>query len=244
MNASRREDIYGGADPGDAPAYSLTESARYLTVPRATLRCWFFGQAYPTRGERRRSQPVIVPADAGDGLLSFRNLVEAHVLSSLRTIHSIPLPRIRKAIDYLRKTTQTERPLIDVSLRVDGGKLFAQAFEGLLNLSAPGQMVLHGVIAEYLRRVEEEDDKVVRFYPFTRKRELSNPAVLRDQPKFVVITPRFGFGRPILAGTNIRTSVIAERYLAGESVADLAADYARSLGEVEEAIRSEFPAAA
>ncbi len=105
-------------------------------------------------------------------------------------------------------------------------------------------MALRGVIDAYLNRVEAEDKTVVRLYPFTRKRDLGNLETLQNQPRFIVITPRLGFGRPILAGTNIRTSIIAERYLAGESVAELAADYDRSPGEVEEAIRSEFPAVA
>jgi len=244
MSPVQTSDIYGGVDPGDAPAYSVTEAARYVSVPRATLSCWFFGQDYRAGGERRRSHPVISPANATTRMLSFRNLVEAHVLASLRTIHDVPLPRIREAIQYLQERANAERPLIDVSLLVGGGSLFAQSFTDLVEVSGRGQMTLQGVIGAYLSRVETEGDAVVRFYPFTRRHVPTDVESLRNQPKVVVITPLVGFGRPVLRGTNIRTSIIIERYLAGESVAELAADYDRSLGEIEEAIRSEFPAAA
>jgi uncharacterized protein (DUF433 family) len=49
-----------------------------------------------------------------------------------------------------------------------------------------------------------------------------------------------GFGRPVLLGTGVTTLSIAERFDAGESIEDLAADYGRPRGEIEEAIRCEL----
>jgi uncharacterized protein (DUF433 family) len=72
-----------------------------------------------------------------------------------------------------------------------------------------------------------------RLFPFTRKRQ-------PDEPKAVVIDPYVSFGRPVLAGTGIATAVVAERYKAGESIADLAEDYGRQALEIEEAIRCEL----
>jgi len=236
MSQPSRADIYGGMEPEDVPAYSVSEAALYVSVPRATLHSWFFGQS--------GFHSVLEPKGRGIRTLSFRNLVEAHVLSSLRTVHKVPLPKIRKAITYLRRETGAKQPLIDLSLRVNGSNLFAETIAGLVDLNKIGQMTFREVVSVYLQRVEHEGARVVRLFPFTRKREIADPARLASQPRFVVITPRIGFGRPVLAGTNIRTSIIAERYLAGESVADLAADYGRSAVEVEEAIRSEYPAAA
>ena len=57
----------------------------------------------------------------------------------------------------------------------------------------------------------------------------------------VVIDPRIAFGQPVIAGTGIRTSIIAERFEAGESIEELVAEYGRTAREIEEAIRSEFP---
>ena len=77
----------------------------------------------------------------------------------------------------------------------------------------------------------------LRLYPFTRKRQL-------EEPKVVVIDPFVSFGRPVLAGTGIPTAVIADRYKAGESIDQLADDYGRQRGEIEEAIRCELAEAA
>jgi len=71
---------------------------------------------------------------------------------------------------------------------------------------------------------------------FTRKREL-------DEPRVVVIDPEVSFGKPVLVGTGIPTSTVAERYKAGESVDDLAEDYDLERAKIEEAIRCELRAA-
>ena len=55
-----------------------------------------------------------------------------------------------------------------------------------------------------------------------------------------MIDPAVSFGRPVLVGTSIATTVVAERYQAGESIEDLASDYARPPAEIQEAIRCEF----
>src|SRR2546426_519700 len=111
------KDIYGGADPREVPAYRVSEAARYVRVPRATLRAWAFGQRGAGRG---RFQPVIAAQDAERGLLSFKNLVAAHVLSALRIQHQIPLQQLRKAIAYLREETGSGDPLFELPLLTDG----------------------------------------------------------------------------------------------------------------------------
>lgn len=96
-----------------------------------------------------------------------------------------------------------------------------------------------------MRRVERDAGGVaVRLFPFTRKRPLASISKARlEEPRFIVIDPRVSFGRPVLAGTGVPTGGIAERYKAGESVDDLAHDYARDRLEIEEAIRCELEAA-
>jgi uncharacterized protein (DUF433 family) len=90
------------------------------------------------------------------------------------------------------------------------------------------------LLEAHLRRIErDERGLAVRLFPFTRRREL-------DEPRVVVIDPRVSFGRPVLVGTGIPTSVIADRYKAGESMDQLADDYGRPRLEIEEAIRCEL----
>src|SRR5262249_9566358 len=67
------------ADPRELPAYSVSEAAHYLRMPRSTIRAWIRGQEYRTHTGLRWFQPIILLPDKHLTLLSFFNLVEAHV---------------------------------------------------------------------------------------------------------------------------------------------------------------------
>jgi hypothetical protein len=69
------------------PAYPLLEAARYLRVSPATLRAWVAGRPYPTSSGTGHFQPLLHLPARKPPVLSFWNLVEAHVLRSLRTDH-------------------------------------------------------------------------------------------------------------------------------------------------------------
>lgn len=56
----------------------------------------------------------------------------------------------------------------------------------------------------------------------------------------VLEVPLFEFGRPILKVSAVPTAVIADRYKAGESIADLAEDYGETALNIEEAVRCEL----
>jgi uncharacterized protein (DUF433 family) len=72
--------------PGDArllPAYTLGEAARYLRLPLPTLRAWAVGRDYATGTGRGRSLPALALAGTKPPMLSFVNLIEAHVLAAI-----------------------------------------------------------------------------------------------------------------------------------------------------------------
>lgn len=85
----------------------------------------------------------------------------------------------------------------------------------------------------YKSRVEWEGEVPVRLYPFSRAR------INESAPRPIVLDPRRSFGNPILAASGIRTDVIAGRFRAGESVAELSQDLEVPANEVEEAVRYE-----
>ena len=66
------------------PNYRLPEAAHYLRTPISTLRCWIFGQSYPTASGKKTSKPIITISEGWPPRLSFINMVEAHVLSGIR----------------------------------------------------------------------------------------------------------------------------------------------------------------
>ncbi len=225
-------------DPREMPGYSLGEAAHYLRIPVATLRSWVRGRYYPTDRGRRFFKPLIELPDPHLASLSFVNLVEAHVLDAIRREHAIPLPKVRAALDYMNRHFHSPHPLADQKFQTDGVHLFVSRFEKLIAVSQAGQLAMKEMLEAHLRRVEHDPAGLaVRLYPFTRKRQ-------SDEPKIIVIDPYVSFGRATIARTGVATSIIAERYKAGESMDELARDYDCERGHVEEAVRVELAIAA
>lgn len=221
-------------DRRELPSYSIIEAAHYLNIPNATVRYWATGQdSYAALIEVTASRPT---------LLSFINLVELHVLAAIRRKHTVPMPKVRAAIEYLKKNARRaydkKHPLISRQLETDGLDLFIQWYGELVNISRDGQLAMRDVMSAALHRIERDDKGIpVRLYPFTR-------SDIRQAPSMIVIDPTLSAGRPVIAGTGLATEVIAERYKAGESIKELAHDYERQEEEIEEAVRSELRAAA
>jgi uncharacterized protein (DUF433 family) len=216
----------------DDPAYSVSEAARILGLPKATLKAWTFGQA---SGGGRRFLPVIKAADRSARLLSFANLCELHVLSAIRRNHKIPLPRVRASLDYVQKKLDSDRPLLDRDFCTNGIDLFVQHAAKLLNVSQQGQEALRGDFELALARIERDKQGApIRLFPFSR----STPAA-GEQPRTVVIDPRLAFGRPVISTIAIPTGIIVDRFRAGDSLAEMAGDYGVAEADIEEALRFE-----
>src|SRR2546423_12778911 len=128
-----------GQDVREAPAYSISEAADYLRLPQSTLRAWLLGQRYG-KEKRQPFKAVIAIADRKDRKLSFINLVEAFVLAGIRREHNVPLPTVRQAVEYLRRTFKTERPLAEEQFETDGVDFFVEKFEALSEASQGGQL--------------------------------------------------------------------------------------------------------
>ncbi|MCY3757634.1 MAG: DUF433 domain-containing protein [Acidobacteria bacterium] len=217
-------------DIRELPAYTIAEAAHYLSVPAATIRYWSVG-----RGEY---EPLITVPKQSPTLLSFLNLTELHVLAAIRRKHVVAMPKIRRAIEYLSENvldvSDRLHPLISCKLETDGLDLFIEEYGQLINISQGGQTAMRTLISAALTRIARDPQGIpIKLYPFTR------PFKLYDAPSMVVIDPALAAGRPVIAGTGLATQVIAERWSAGESVKELAYDYARTEAEIEEALRCE-----
>ena len=53
----------------------------------------------------------------------------------------------------------------------------------------------------------------------------------------ISVDPKVAFGQPTIAGTGIPTDIVASRFMAGESVIELATDYELNVWDIEDAIR-------
>ena len=206
----------------ELPAYGVTEAAQYLRVPYQTLRYWLTGFG--------KQSPVVTMA--GENRLSFMNLLECHVLSGMRRHYNLRLPKVRSALSELKSHAPSAHPLLDTSLETNGVDLFLNKLGRLVNLSRHGQSEIAPFFELHLRRIEHDPDGLFRFFPFVMERTA-------QEPKFILIDPRVGFGKPVIAGTGIHTATISARFNARESVDDLAEEYGRTKREIEEAIRWE-----
>jgi uncharacterized protein (DUF433 family) len=216
--------------PREQPAYTLAEAARYLKLPVATLRSWVAGRGYATATGIERFHPLIHPPQRTPPVLSFANLIEAHVLRSLRTDHGVSVKALRQALRYAEHALGIERLLLRQELRTEGGDLFLERYGQLISLSASGQLVMRKVFDEHLARVVWDTQQLpLRLYPFVSIERLTP-----ERP--IVIDPAIAFGRPVVRRKAVSTRVIVERIDAGETVNDLAADYALTPAEIEEAV--------
>lgn len=216
-------------DPRDQATYGLAEAARYLKLPPATLRAWTFGRQYPTTQGAGQFRPLIRPASSRPPLLSFTNLIEAHVLRALRTEHGVSVQAVRDAVRFAERKLDIDRLLLRPELCAEAGRMFLDRYGELINLSASGQLAMRQVLHTHLKRVEWKDKFPIRLHPF-----VMGEAIDADKP--IAIDPRIAFGRPIVASRGISTAAIVGRIDAGESVSAIAADYELSQEDVEHAV--------
>ena len=205
------------------PRYSIPEAAFYLRIPRTTLHAWVRGQDYVTSsGKHRRFQPLISPADKARGLLSFVNLVEAHILRST-TEQGVPFSNVRKALDYVNQTIPVEHPLITLDFETSGKELFVTHLGQTINATTQGQLTMREILERHLKLIyRDSQGSVIRVSPINSKR--------------LVIDPLFSSGKPIVRDRGIAASILWGRNNSGESIAEIAKDYGLPEIEVKEAI--------
>jgi uncharacterized protein (DUF433 family) len=212
----------------DQPAYGMADAARYLKVPVATLRLWVAG-TYRKGDSIATFQPLIRPPAKRPPVLSFHNLIEAHVLRSLRTEHGVEIKELRTAVRFAERTLDIKRLLLSQDLRTHAGQVLLDEYSKLINLSASGQLAMRRMLAEHLKRAVWSGWKFpVRLYPYVAP----GPA----DERHIVIDPNIAFGRPIVLRIGVSTRAIAERIGAGESVQALEEDYDLRAEEIEEAV--------
>jgi uncharacterized protein (DUF433 family) len=202
----------------EAPNYSSLEAAQYLRLPLANVRRWV-------------KEGIVLAPEIG---VSFFNLVEMHVLKGLRKDCNLPLQRIRQALDEYRETEKFEHPLLDKRLETDGIHLFLHDGDEYWNLNRSKQRGIPQILSTYLRRIDGLGTGNLVFFPFI-------VGETEQEPRTIQISPRIAFGRPVLSHTGISTEVIAGRFRARDSIADLAEEYEVPSASIEDAIRWELP---
>jgi len=217
-------------NPFVIPNYGAQEAVRYLHVPRSSMNHWLKGDnalvQFPSRNRR---------------VFSFTNLVELYVIKGMHEIHGVKLPQIRTAVDYLLENWESRHPLAEYELKTDGRYIFFWQGDKYLNVSLRGQVGLGPILDSYLKRIDRDEEGIARvLHPFLRSEEMEDMRKGKEHSKVVSINPRVCFGMPVLAGSRITTSVLASRFLGGDSVPLIARSYGRPEAEIESAIKWEI----
>ena len=222
-------DLYAGRDPRDVPAYSFREVALAIGVPDSTVRAWCLGQS-------NFKSLLVLPEEWGEHhALSFFNLIELQVIAELRREHKVPMSRIRTALQFLADNVWMAHPLVESELTVTPNQRVYIVHDGRrIDISAGGQWPLDAVIRNLLRRVHRGRRGIVTYFP-----RVNDPKIDSDEYFPVVVDPEVCFGRPTIAGTGIPTDVVADRFLGGDTVKEMAEDYDLSEEQISAALRFE-----
>lgn len=186
------------------------------------------GRPYPKREGAGFFSPLIRAADQKQRILSFNNLVEAHVLRALRTEHGVPIKEVRAAVHFAERELTIDRLLLRPELRTSAGELFLDHYTKLVSLSRSGQLAMRRLLEAYLARIEFDNRLPIRLYPFV--------AVENTPRRTIAIDPGIAFGRPVVLRSGVSTAAIVARIDAGETSSEVAADYNLHESEIEEAV--------
>jgi uncharacterized protein (DUF433 family) len=214
-------------DPRVARAiFTLREASAYLGVPKSTIHEW----ARP--GGDRSPLITVFPRHGKDATVPFLGFAEAHVLSAFRKA-GVPLQRIRPAVEVLSREIRLEHALASRRLYTDGAEvLFDYATErhddDVLELVAPrtGQYQFSELVRDYLQRITYGDDGWAT--------HVQLPTYGRAP---VVVDPEVAFGLPIVIDGGARVEDLVDRFLAGETITEIAEDFAVPVDQVEDVIR-------
>lgn len=229
------------------PVYTIPEAASYLRIPINTLYSWTLGR--PKRGSGLY-EPVLQFVDQRTHRLSFYDLVEAHILRAA-VDKNVPLQHLRKGLSYLRtQHPDNPRPLLTYDFFTDGKYLLVGGMlgprskdrEALISASGHGQLVMTEVIGEHLKKLLTGFDEYFKLVGRDKREKLPNTLFPKDGGKVVSITSGVFSGRPVIEGTRIPTSIIAQRHAAGENIRALAKDYRLPKEKIEAAIKYEAAA--
>lgn len=232
---SRRQKAQIGTDdPRIARAiFTLRETAAYLDVPKSTVHWW----ARPPEAKH----PLITcfPAHGRQATVPFIGFAEAFVLSSFRRA-GVPLQRIRPAVEVLAKEIGVEHALASKRLFTDGAEvLFDYANKRgerevmELVVVRTQQRQFSGVVKDYLKRIHYGGDG---WADSVRLPTYANAEV--------VVDPKVAFGLPLVVHGGARVEDLVDRFQAGDSVKEIAADFSVPPDQVEDVIRVATRAAA
>jgi uncharacterized protein (DUF433 family) len=219
-------------DPRVARAvFTLHETAGYLGLPPSTLRSW----ARP--GDAAKPVITCFPSHGKEATVPFIGFAEAYVLSAFRRA-GVPMQRIRPAVEVLSSSIGVEHALASKRLYTDGAEVLHDYVTserdvdeqdeelGGLTVVRTGQRQFAEVVRDYLKRITYGDDGWAS--------QLRLPVYQHAE---VIVNPRRAFGMPLVVRGGARVEDLVDRFVAGDTLADIADDFGVSGPELEDVVR-------
>ena len=205
------------------PAYRVADAAKYAGMHHNTIYAW----------ERTASSDS--PRRAPYARLSYLELIEIAFVAFFKSV-GIPMWRIRDTHDHIAEYVETDYPF--TSHQFKAGHF---SYHLLMEQDVRESPILSAqvVLRESNGRYSQDDWAAEWFSRFDYEYEVVARWRLRGNASQVLIDPRISFGAPTAAG--IPTQVIAGRHEAGETPAEIAADFCISEAAVLDALYFENP---
>lgn len=199
------------------------DTARHLQIPASTMYYWL--------REEAAGEPLVhrvAPVRRGWPSVPFVAVIEAYVLRTLREA-GFTKRRIREIAGTVRRDYKTPYGLATRKFAMDGIDVYID--EGGVDLSRveDGQRPIREVIETDLRYISWDDAD--GFPDRLRLRQYSDVAA-------VIIDPRFGWGSPVIETNRVPVEALADLWLAGDSIHDIAYEYELDDAQVETILRA------
>jgi uncharacterized protein (DUF433 family) len=207
------------------PIYSFSETDYLAGATHGTTRRWIKGYSYMRHGERIE-QPPVTPRDETVSAASFLDLLEVVVIGRFKKA-GFSLNAVRDIVTDCQELLGLPRPLVQLKFKTDGREVFIDQGETLLGIGRRKRLLAWNEVLEpFLAELDYAEGWAERWWPLGH-----------EQP--ILIDPDYGFGRPVVAGSGVRTEVILERVRAGELPDEIARDFNLKPLEVHRAIQYE-----
>lgn len=190
--------------------YDFREAARLTRLNPTRVRRWFAPP--PSESDRKPILRADYPPVGGDYAISFLDLIDVFVFGQLRA-GGVSLPTLRKVYHRLQRDLGKKHPFAHARLETDGREVFLRAADRAgkdeLIEVLTRQKVFPDIIAPFLKQLDYD--------PTTHLARLWRVA------DGVVLNPAVALGKPVVAGVNVKTEVLAAAYHANRRDEDAVA---------------------
>lgn len=204
------------------PAYQVNEAARYARISQQTIRNW--------QAREDGDKAAVAHREKGKAL-SYFQLVEVAFVAVIRRM-GLKLSLIKNARDYIAQHLNSEFPFVENRFKVQGARILMHLRQ--LDSNATGNKL---IVVSHGGQMEWGEMLGRKFEEFDYQKGLAVRWHIAGRGSPILIDPQVAFGAPQING--VPTWAIRGRQSAGESIADIADDFALKIPEVEKALQFE-----